>query len=99
MINAIINGIMTLIISLVSLILSPIDMLINQFLPSVSDALGYIADFFGTLGSVVPFVLSYTGISPQFITICVDLIVFIYTLPYAVHAIKLAIKWYQSLKL
>ncbi len=99
MINAIINGIMSLIISLVSGILYPIDALINRFLPSVGDALGYVGDFFETLGGVVPFVLSYTGISLEFISICVDLIVFVYTLPLAVHAIKLAIKWYQSLKL
>ncbi len=99
MIKAIVNGVMSLVISFVGVLLSPIDALINQFLPSVGDALGYVGNFFTTLGGVVPFVLSYTGISMEFISICVDLIVFVYTLPYAIHAIKLAIKWYQSLKL
>jgi len=99
MIRVIINGIMSLVISLVSLILSPIDSLIDQFLPSLSEALGYVSEFFSTIGSVVPWCLSYIGILPEVISICVDLIVFIYTLPYLVHAVKLAIKWYNSLKL
>lgn len=98
MINAIIKGIFSLVIALVSIILSPIDLLINQLLPSLSDSLGHISNFFGSLGNVVPFVVSYTGISSGMLTIYVDLIVFIFTLPYMIHAIKLAIKWFQSLK-
>lgn len=99
MINAIVNGIMSLVISLVSVILTPIDALINQFLPSLGDALGYIGNFFAMLGNVFPFTLSYLGISPQVLSAVVDLVVFIYTVPLLVNSIKMAIKWYNSLKL
>lgn len=99
MIKVIINGIISLVIGLVSIILSPIDLLISQYLPGLSNAFSLISDFFDMIGDIIPFVLSYTGITTEVISICVDLIVFIYTLPYLVHAIKLAIKWYNSLKL
>lgn len=99
MIKVIINGIISLVIGLVSIILAPIDLLINQFMPNLSNAFSLINDFFETIGNIVPFVISYTGIKTEVLTICIDLIVFIYTVPYLVHAIKQAIKWYNSLKL
>lgn len=99
MIKAVINGVMTLVIALVNIILSPIDLLIGQYLPGLSEAFSTINQFFETIGDIVPFCLSYFGIKPAVLSICVDLLVFIYTMPYLVHAIKLAIKWYNSLKL
>lgn len=99
MIKAIVNGIITLITSLVSLILSPIDSLITQYLPGLSNAFSLISNFFTMLGNIIPWVLSYLGITTTTITICIDLIVFMYTAPYLIHSIKLAIKWYNSLKL
>ncbi len=98
MINFILKGILSLVIGLINIILTPIDLLINSALPSVSEALNHVNSFFSTLGGVVPWLVSYTGISHETLTIYVDLIVFIFTLPLMVHAIKLAIKWYNSLK-
>ncbi len=98
MINALLQGIFSLIIALVNIILSPIDLLINQFLPGLGTAFSYITNFFNYLGSVVSWVISYTGVSSELLTIIVDLIVFIYTVPYMIHAIKLALKWYNTLK-
>lgn len=98
MIKALINGIMSLVISLVNLILAPIDALINSYLPGLSNAFSYINDFFEYLGNIVPWVISYTGINAIVLNIIIDLIVFILTVPLLVHTIKLAVSWYNKLK-
>lgn len=99
MIKAIINGIFKLIMSLVNLLLLPIDALIEQFLPNVSEALSYVGGFFDYIGDFIPFVISYTGLSPVVLNAIVSITTFILTVPIMVHAIKLALSWYNKLKL
>lgn len=99
MIKVIINGIISLVLALVQLILYPIDLLINQYMPGLSEAFNLVSNFFDLIGDIIPFVLSYTGLTVELISMIVDILVFIYTLPYLVHSIKQAIKWYNSLKL
>lgn len=99
MIKAIISGVFKLIISLVNVILSPIDNLITQFLPGLDTALSYISNFFDYIGGVVPFVISYTGINEMVLNAIIDIFVFILTVPLMVHTIKLAVAWYNKLKL
>lgn len=98
MIKLIINGLMTLVISLVNVILAPIDLLIENSLPSLSNALDYISNFFDYIGGVVPWVISYTGISSEIISITIDLFAFVLSIPLVVHTVKLAISWYNKLK-
>lgn len=99
MIKAIINGIMSLVIGLVNILLKPIDLLINQFLPGLDNAFSVINNFFDMLGDVVPWLISYTGLSSVLISTIVDILVFILTVPIMIEAIKLAIRWYDKLKL
>ncbi len=99
MINAIIQGIFSLILSLVNLILAPIDMLISQFLPSMADILNNISTFFDKLCEVVPWLCSYTGLNKVVLLAIIDIYVFILTVPLMVSAIKLALSWYNKLKL
>lgn len=99
MIKLLISGIFKIVIALVSLILAPIDALIAQFLPSLDTVFSYISQFFEFLGSIVPFVVSYTGINSLVLNACIDIIVFILTLPLMVHTVKLAISWYNKLKI
>ena len=99
MIKAIISGVFKLIISLVSVILSPIDNLIAQFLPGLDTALSYIANFFDYIGGIVPWLISYTGLNILVLTAIIDIIIFILTVPLMVHTIKLAVAWYNKLKL
>lgn len=99
MINAIIQGIFSLIMSLINVILTPIDALISQFLPSLDKALSYISNFFDYIGNVVPWVISYTGINAFVLNAIIDIFVFILTVPYLANGIKLAIAWYNKLKL
>lgn len=99
MIKAIISGVFKLIISLVSLILSPIDALITQFLPGLDTALTYISNFFDYIGGIVPWVISYTGINEVVLNAIIDIFVFILSVPLMVHTIKLAVAWYNKLKI
>lgn len=98
MINAIIKGIFKLIMGLVNLLLLPIDALITQFLPDVASALNHVNDFFDLIGSYLPWVISYTGLS-DLMSPVILIITFILTVPLMVKTIKLALKWYNKLKL
>lgn len=98
MINAIIKGIFKLIMGLVNLLLLPIDALITQFLPDVSSALNHVNDFFDLIGSYLPWVISYTGLLGLMSPIIL-IVTFILTVPLMVKTIKLALKWYNKLKL
>lgn len=99
MIKAIINGIFKLIMSLVTLLLSPIDYLIEQFLPDVANIIDYVGSFFDYIGDFIPFVISYTGLNQLVLNGIYVILVFILTVPLMVHTIKLALAWYNKLKL
>lgn len=99
MINTIINAVINLIVSLVSTILTPIDNLIASLLPSLSTALSSISSFFEIVGSSLGWVLSVFGLSSECLSFIVAYFTFKLTAPLAVSTIKLAIKWYNSLKL
>lgn len=98
MIKALINGIFKLILTLVNLILLPIDSLISNYLPSVSDALNVVSGFFNWVASLLPWGISWFGFSSTTISLFVGYITFELTVPLLTHAIKLAIKWYNALK-
>lgn len=99
MIKAIINGIFKLIMGLVNLLLLPIDTLITNYMPSLSSALDYVNDFFDTIGNFVPFVISYFGFSELVLNSIILIMTFILTVPLLVHTVKLALAWYNKLKL
>lgn len=98
MINSILKGIFSLIIALVNLILVPIDTLINSAFPSIADAITQINNFFNYILSLIPYILSWFHLPIAFITLIVGYYTFKFTLPLAIHTIKLAIKWYDKLK-
>lgn len=99
MINAILEGVFNIVISLVNLLLTPIDALINATMPGVSSALDYVAAFFEYAASVIPWGVSWLGLDSAIIGIFVAYMTFKLTAPLAVHTIKLAFKWYNTLKL
>lgn len=99
MIKIILMAIFKLILSLVNLLLTPINSIISNFLPSLDNALTSIADFFDYIGGFIPWVISYTGLSSLTLTIIVDIIIFIFTVPLMVSTIKLALAWYNKLKI
>lgn len=99
MINAIVQGLMSLIMSLVDVILSPIDLLISKALPDLSSALNSIGAFFDTISSSIGWCISLSGISSTAISIIVLYYTFKLTAPVLFSSIKAVLKWYNTLKL
>lgn len=98
MIQALLSGIFKLIISLVNLLLFPIDSLISSVLPDVSSGLNafnslidYVIDFIG-------YVVDMSGLSSIAINLIILYFTFIFASRPVIYVIKLAIKWYESLK-
>lgn len=91
-------GVFKIIISLVSLLLTPIDNLIAQFLPGLDDAFTMIANLVQQICNVVPWVMSWMGVSSVVVSLLVSYLTFKMSVPIVVHTIKLALKWYDKLK-
>lgn len=98
MIKAIIKGIFKLVLSLVNLILLPIDTLISNYLPSVSNAIDTVSSFFNWVASLIPWGISWFGLSSTTISLFVAYITFELTVPLLIHTVKLALQWYDKLK-
>ena len=90
---------MKLIMSLVSLLLSPIDALIDKFLPDLSKMLDMVNGFFNYIGDFISWAVSWTGLNTTVLSIVVGYFTFILTVPLLVSTIKLALSWYDKLKL
>ena len=98
MINKILMGILKLIVGLVSLILYPIDLLIQSFLPDLSNALTAIGKFLNLIGNGIGWVISATGLSKETLSLIALYFAFTLTAPLAFYMIKLALNWYNRLK-
>lgn len=99
MINAILTGVFNLVIGLVNVLLVPIDNLINSALPSVSDGINYVNGFITYILSIIPYICSWLNLPKLFIDLIIGYWTFKLTVPLAVHTVKLAIQWYDKLKL
>lgn len=98
MINAILKGIMKLIITLVNILLLPIDTLISTILPDLSNALTSIANFLNIALRSIGWVISLTGLSSNCISMIVLYFGFSLTAPMLFYLVKLALSWYNRLK-
>lgn len=98
MINAVLKGIISLIVGLVSVILAPIDSIIVSSLPSLSNALTAISAFFTYVGSSLGWVISLTGLSSETLSLIVAYFTFKLTAPMLFYMIKLALAWYNKIK-
>ena len=99
MINAILTGIFNVIIALVNIILAPIDMAIAAALPELDEGLSAVADMFDVVNDVTGYVISASGLSDIAIDMVIAYWVFALTIPLTFRSIKLAIKWYNNLKI
>lgn len=98
MINAILKGVISLIIGLVSIILTPIDNLIVSVLPDLSNAFTAIGSFLNTIASSIGWVVSLTGLSANTVGLIVAYFTFKLTAPVLFYMIKLALSWYNKIK-
>lgn len=98
MINAILTGIINIILFLVNLILLPIDALISTLLPDLSNALTSVAVMFDYALSYIGFAIDMTGLSDLAIGLIVSYWVFKLSAPLVVSTVKTALNWYRTLK-
>lgn len=98
MVKALVSGILKLVIALINIVLLPLNLLIQALIPDLSTAFGYVTGFFNYLGNVSSWVMSYTGLTSEVISIIVAIIIATITIPLAVHMIKLVVIWFDKLK-
>lgn len=98
MINAILQGIISLIIGLVSIILTPIDNLITSALPDLANALNAVTSFFNVIAQGIGWAVSLTGLSSAALSLIVVYFTFKLTAPMLFYMIKLALAWYNKIK-
>lgn len=99
MINTILNGFFNIIIGLVNTILSPIDSLIIDKIPALDIAFNAVGTFLDLCTSSIGWVLSCFGLSSSCLSLIVAYFVFKLTVPILFSTIKLAIRWYNAMKL
>jgi hypothetical protein len=85
--------------SLVTVITSPIDILIKNALPDLSNALTSFGNMLDLIGDSIGWCISLTGISSTAISLIITYYVFKLSTPILFSSIKAAIKWYKTLKL
>lgn len=98
MINALLQGIMNLIMGLVNIVLLPIDRLIETILPNLDSALNSIGNFFNLVSQGLGWAIGATGLSSETLSLIVLFFTFKLTAPILFSTIKLALKWYDKLK-
>lgn len=98
MINAILTGILNLIISLVNVLLAPIDLAIKSLLPGLDSAFNAIGGFFTYVNQGLGWVISSSCISSEALSLIVLYFTFKLTAPMTFYLIKLALSWYNRLK-
>lgn len=87
-----------IIISLINVLLAPIDLIIQAALPQVAQLLGYVNAMIDVAITGLAYAISFTMLSPSLIGILYGCLLFILTVPLAIHSIKLVIRWYNALK-
>lgn len=100
MINSLLTGVLGFMNSLTTAILTPITTAITAVLGNNATAfLQPVADLGNYLKQFVPLGVSYLGLTSEMFALLLSIFVLTITIPIGVHLIKLAIKWYNALKL
>lgn len=92
------NLIISLVFFIVKVILLPIDLLLQQFIPSVSDAFTKVGEFLEIVASGLGWAISAAGIPYSAVALVATYLIFKLTFPIIAWGVKLAIKWYVALK-
>ena len=99
MIKAIVNGLISLLMSLVTIITVPIDTLIETVLPDLSNAISAVGQFLSLIGQGLGWAISLFGLPSEALSLLVLYFTFKLTAPLLFSTIKTAIAWYDKLKL
>ena len=98
MIGKIISGIFKLVIALVNMLLAPIDLMITNTLPDVSSAFDAFNALVDYVISCIGYAVDASGLSSTAINLIIIYFTFILLSRPVVYVIKLALKWYDTLK-
>ena len=98
MIGKILSAIFKLVISLVTLLLSPIDALITSSLPDLGNALSSFSSLIDYVINFIGYVVDCSGLSSTAINLIIIYFTFVLLSRPVVYVIKLALKWYDTLK-
>lgn len=96
--NSFLQIILDLIIFLVNTILSPIDLLISGLVPNYADTTILITNMLNVALNYVNYVLDSVGFESITILLLVNYLIFKLTVPLQIWVVKVAIKWYDKLK-
>ena len=91
-------SIISLVLSFISLLLIPIDLLISRLFPDLSNLLTHIGSLLTVISTGIGWAISLTGLSTIAISFIVSYYVFSVTASLSMYVIKLAVKWYNKLK-
>lgn len=98
MINKILSGIFSIIINLVNLLLTPINSLITNAIPDLTNIFNLIGNALDLIYTYVNWWVDASLLSSETISIIVLSLTLRLTLPLSVNAVKLAVKWYNKIK-
>jgi hypothetical protein len=87
-----------IIVGLTYVILQPIDAIILQNLPSLSNAFTAFADVLNLIGNSIGWAISCAGLSTATISLIVAYYAFKLTAPMFMYMIKLALAWYDKIR-
>lgn len=97
MIVVLLTAFLNFIILFCKAILLPINTLIEQFLPDLSNMLSSVQPLFDTASQYLNWVISLSGLSTTAIQFIVLYFTFKLTVPLSVYVIKFVVKWYNAL--
>ena len=92
-------GVVNFIVGFISLLLVPIDNLILSLLPDLSHALTAIGSYLNVISQGLGWAISLSGLSSATISLIITYYVFKLTAPISFYLIKLAVAWYNKLKI
>ena len=100
MINAIINGIFTVLQTLLAVVLAPIDLLLAN-IPSLNDAANAVGTFRSIISSAMIWVGDFFNVFPLFASAFFGFVtawIFFSNASRAIHLIKITYNWIQKIK-
>lgn len=87
-----------LVFKIVNVVLEPLNYLIETTIPGLSSIVSLVGAFFTWLSDLIPWVVSYLGLSQEILNLIVIFITFRITTTLSVNIIKFSLNWYRSLK-
>ena len=97
MINTILKGITTFVMSIALNLLGPIDGYIDSHFPAITSGLNAVNTLFDYVLDFIGYAIDMSGLSSVAITLIVGYLVFSFGITLGTYIVKLIIKWWHML--